>query len=114
MRSEHLLPAIGLAAGKEARTIVSRDELTSIKDRLLRLTSREREALHHVFAGRLNNWSFNCIWSPPVLEFQRFSWVHDELGSRERCIAAGATAYLIEPVQKAALVTAIDDAIDPA
>ena len=37
---------------------------------------------------------------------------HDEPGSRERCMAAGAAAYLIKPLRKAALVTAINAAIE--
>jgi FixJ family two-component response regulator len=36
---------------------------------------------------------------------------HDEAGSRERCIAAGAAAYLLKPLRKAALIAAIDTAI---
>jgi len=39
---------------------------------------------------------------------------HDEPGGKERCIAAGATAYLTKPVQKAALISAIEQAIDHA
>ena len=35
---------------------------------------------------------------------------HDELGSRERCTAAGATAYLLKPLRKAVLIAAIDTA----
>ena len=37
---------------------------------------------------------------------------HDEAGTRERCIAAGAAAYLLKPVRKAALLTAITSAIE--
>jgi FixJ family two-component response regulator len=39
---------------------------------------------------------------------------HDEPGSRERCIAAGASAYLLKPLRKAALINAVNDAIDGA
>jgi FixJ family two-component response regulator len=37
---------------------------------------------------------------------------HDEPGARARCIAAGAAAYLLKPIRKAALLTAIDTAIE--
>jgi FixJ family two-component response regulator len=37
---------------------------------------------------------------------------HDEPGSRRRCIAAGAAAYLLKPLRKAALIAAIDAAIE--
>jgi FixJ family two-component response regulator len=37
---------------------------------------------------------------------------HDEPGTRERCIAAGAAAYLLKPIRKATLLTAIDRAIE--
>ena len=37
---------------------------------------------------------------------------HDEPGTRERCIAAGAAAYLLKPIRKATLLTAISMAID--
>jgi FixJ family two-component response regulator len=37
---------------------------------------------------------------------------HDEPGTREQCIAAGAAAYLLKPIRKAALLTAIDQAIE--
>ena len=33
---------------------------------------------------------------------------HDEPGTKERCIAAGAAAYLLKPLRKASLLTAID------
>jgi FixJ family two-component response regulator len=36
---------------------------------------------------------------------------NDEPGSRERCIAAGAAAYLLKPLRKAVLIAAIDAAI---
>lgn len=36
---------------------------------------------------------------------------HDEPGSEERCIAAGATAYLRKPVRRAALLDAIESAL---
>ena len=36
---------------------------------------------------------------------------HDEPGSRKRCMAAGATAYLLKPLRKAVLMAAIDNAI---
>jgi CheY-like chemotaxis protein len=32
---------------------------------------------------------------------------HDEPGSRERCIAAGAAAYLLKPIRKRELIAAI-------
>jgi FixJ family two-component response regulator len=35
---------------------------------------------------------------------------HDEPGTRERCIAAGAAAYLLKPLRKTALFSAIDKA----
>jgi FixJ family two-component response regulator len=35
---------------------------------------------------------------------------HDEPGTRERCIAAGAAAYLLKPLRKAVLIAAIDTA----
>src|SRR5277367_797611 len=35
---------------------------------------------------------------------------HDEPGNREKCIAAGAAAYLLKPLRKAALMDAIDTA----
>ena len=35
---------------------------------------------------------------------------HDEPGARERCIAAGAAAYLLKPLRKAVLMAAIDTA----
>ena len=37
---------------------------------------------------------------------------HDEPGYRERCIAAGAAAYLLKPIRRAALLAAIDQAIE--
>lgn len=37
---------------------------------------------------------------------------HDEPGTRERCIAAGAAAYLLKPIRKVALLTAISMAIE--
>ena len=37
---------------------------------------------------------------------------HDEPGSRERCLAAGAAAYLLKPIRKAALLSAIDKAME--
>jgi FixJ family two-component response regulator len=37
---------------------------------------------------------------------------HDEPGTKERCIAAGAAAYLLKPLRKASLLTAIDAAIE--
>jgi FixJ family two-component response regulator len=37
---------------------------------------------------------------------------HDEPGSRERCIAAGAAAYLLKPIRKAELLSAIDKAME--
>jgi FixJ family two-component response regulator len=36
----------------------------------------------------------------------------DEPGARERCIAAGATSYLLKPLRKAALIYAINEAIE--
>jgi FixJ family two-component response regulator len=35
---------------------------------------------------------------------------HDEPGTRERCIAAGASAYLLKPLSKAVLIAAINTA----
>ena len=35
---------------------------------------------------------------------------HDEPGARERCFAAGASAYLLKPLRKAALIAAINTA----
>ncbi len=35
---------------------------------------------------------------------------HDEPGTRERCIAAGAVAYLLKPLRRAVLIAAIDTA----
>jgi FixJ family two-component response regulator len=37
---------------------------------------------------------------------------HDEPGSRERCMAAGAAAYLLKPIRKTALLSAIDKAME--
>lgn len=37
---------------------------------------------------------------------------HDAAGSKERCIAAGAAAYLQKPLRKSTLMAAINDAID--
>ena len=37
---------------------------------------------------------------------------HDEPGTRERCIAAGAAAYLLKPIRKATLLTAVSMAIE--
>ena len=36
---------------------------------------------------------------------------HDESGSRDRCMAVGATGYMIKPLRKSALLAAIDAAI---
>ena len=36
---------------------------------------------------------------------------HDESGSRDRCMAVGASAYMIKPLRKTALLAAIDAAI---
>ena len=36
---------------------------------------------------------------------------HDEPGTRERCIAAGAAAYLLKPIRKIGLIAAINSAI---
>ena len=35
---------------------------------------------------------------------------HDEPGTRERCVAAGAAAYLLKPLSKAVLIAAINTA----
>ena len=35
---------------------------------------------------------------------------HDEPGTRERCIAAGAVTYLAKPLRKSLLISAIDTA----
>ena len=37
---------------------------------------------------------------------------HDEPGSGAQCIAAGAAAYLLKPIRKATLLTAIGQAIE--
>jgi len=37
---------------------------------------------------------------------------HDEPGSRERCMAAGAADYLLKPIRKGTLLTAIHRAIE--
>lgn len=37
----------------------------------------------------------------------------DEPTTRAQCISAGASAYLLKPVRKTALIAAIDDAIKP-
>jgi FixJ family two-component response regulator len=37
---------------------------------------------------------------------------HDQPGTRERCIAAGASAYLVKPLRKAALMAAIKAATE--
>ena len=36
---------------------------------------------------------------------------YDEPNAKERCLAAGAVAYLLKPVRKAALITAIEIAV---
>jgi FixJ family two-component response regulator len=54
VKSQQLLAAVALAAEKEAQALQLRIELASIKDRMSRLTPREREVLTHVIAGRLN------------------------------------------------------------
>jgi FixJ family two-component response regulator len=36
---------------------------------------------------------------------------YDEAGARDKCIAAGATAYLLKPLRKAVLLAAIETAI---
>ena len=36
---------------------------------------------------------------------------HDESGVKDRCMAEGATAYMVKPLQKTALLAAIDAAI---
>jgi FixJ family two-component response regulator len=41
-----------------------------------------------------------------------FITAHDESGTRGRCKAAGAMAYLLKPLRKAALVGAINAAIE--
>jgi FixJ family two-component response regulator len=38
---------------------------------------------------------------------------HDEIGLRERCSNAGASAFLVKPVSVDALISAIDTAISP-
>ena len=37
---------------------------------------------------------------------------HDEPGTRERCIAAGAAAYLLKPIRKSVLFSAINTATE--
>jgi FixJ family two-component response regulator len=37
---------------------------------------------------------------------------HDEPGTRERCIAAGAAAYLLKPIRKATLLATISMALE--
>ena len=54
VKSQQLLAAVALAAEKEAQATTSRSELVAIKDRLSKLTPREKEVLTHVIAGRLN------------------------------------------------------------
>jgi FixJ family two-component response regulator len=54
IRSSQLLAAVALASDREAEALARHSELTSINDRLSRLTPREREVLTHVIAGRLN------------------------------------------------------------
>ena len=39
---------------------------------------------------------------------------HDEPGAKDRCIAAGASAYLVKPLRKAALITAFKGATETA
>jgi FixJ family two-component response regulator len=36
---------------------------------------------------------------------------HDEFGTRERCLAAGARAYLLKPLQDSLLIATIDAAM---
>jgi len=52
---EHeLLAAVRAAVEKDGRTRRKRSERSSIEDRLATLTTRERQVLEHVVAGRLN------------------------------------------------------------
>ncbi len=36
---------------------------------------------------------------------------YDEIGVREKCLAAGAAAYLVKPLERAVVAKAIEDAI---
>jgi FixJ family two-component response regulator len=37
---------------------------------------------------------------------------YDEVGTRDRCLAAGASAYLVKPLRKVTLISAIQTAIE--
>jgi FixJ family two-component response regulator len=54
VKSGQLLAAVAVAAEREAKALELRDALTSINDRISKLTPREREVMTHVIAGRLN------------------------------------------------------------
>ncbi len=49
-----LLKAVDVALGKDAEERASREVHATLKERLSRLTPREREVLQHVVTGRLN------------------------------------------------------------
>jgi CheY-like chemotaxis protein len=54
--------------------------------------------------------ALNLDHEPPVVIIT----AHDEPGSRERCIAAGAAAYLRKPVESNVLIAIINRLTEPA